>query len=255
MSKHQGFNANILNSTTPPKSLPEESIKTKQLATLPKSRKCSLTKIQPRYVDSLPVYIPQTLTSTQLISNCITNFNIAPDKACLKRTHSALSNLSTARSHLLTRHRTQLTQLTRSLSALNSTHALALQSHNAAQHAADMLRLDTEKFRIAKEASELEIEGERVEKDVGSAKRSLEEIEVVEAAGGVSALPEQLGADETVLKLKVYRMLGIDVEADAETGLYNKAVVRNREKGDVKVVQIDPKFSRYFYADYLWSTL
>ena len=57
------------------------------------------------------------------------------------------------------------------------------------------------------------------------------------------------------LKLKVYRMLNIDIEPDADTGLYNKAVVRNKEKGDVHVVNIDPKVSRYFYANFFWDTM
>ena len=57
------------------------------------------------------------------------------------------------------------------------------------------------------------------------------------------------------LKLKVYRMLNIDIEPDANTGLYNKAVVRNKEKGDVHVVNIDPKVSRYFYANFFWNTM
>jgi kinetochore protein Spc24 len=56
------------------------------------------------------------------------------------------------------------------------------------------------------------------------------------------------------LKLKVYRSLGIDIEAD-NAGNYNKAVVRNAQKGDVHVVNIDPKFSRFFYANYLWQTM
>jgi kinetochore protein Spc24 len=51
-------------------------------------------------------------------------------------------------------------------------------------------------------------------------------------------------------------MLGIDVEADADTGLYTKAVVRSgRKGGDVKVVNVDPRFSRYFYANYFWDAL
>lgn len=57
------------------------------------------------------------------------------------------------------------------------------------------------------------------------------------------------------LKLKVYRLLNIDVEPDAETGLYTKAVIRNTQKGDVHVVNIDQKFSRYFYANYFWNTM
>jgi len=56
------------------------------------------------------------------------------------------------------------------------------------------------------------------------------------------------------LKLKVYRSLGIEVEAD-DGGNYSKAVIRNPRKGDVHVVNIDPAFSRFFYANYFWQTL
>ena len=49
--------------------------------------------------------------------------------------------------------------------------------------------------------------------------------------------------------------LGIDVEADSTTGQYNKAVIRNAAKGDVHVVNIDPKFSRHFYTNYFWRTM
>ena len=56
------------------------------------------------------------------------------------------------------------------------------------------------------------------------------------------------------LRLKVYRSLGIDVEPDS-VGNYNKAVIRNNEKGDVHVVNIDPKFSRFFYSNYFWQTM
>ena len=57
------------------------------------------------------------------------------------------------------------------------------------------------------------------------------------------------------LKLKVFRTLGIDLEPDQTTGMYDKAVIRNTAKGDVHVVNIDPKFSRFFYANYFWGTL
>jgi kinetochore protein Spc24 len=50
-------------------------------------------------------------------------------------------------------------------------------------------------------------------------------------------------------------MLNIDIEPDANTGLYNKAVVRNNRKGDVHVVNIDPKVSRYFYANFFWNIM
>jgi kinetochore protein Spc24, fungi type len=61
--------------------------------------------------------------------------------------------------------------------------------------------------------------------------------------------------DEVLLRLKVYRSLGIDVEAEEGTGQFERAVVRNRERGDVRVVNIEPRFSRKFYADYFWGSI
>ena len=60
--------------------------------------------------------------------------------------------------------------------------------------------------------------------------------------------------DEISLKLKLYRGLGIDIERN-EDGEYSKAIVRNGRKGDVHVVNMDSKFSRFFYANYFWQTL
>jgi kinetochore protein Spc24, fungi type len=64
----------------------------------------------------------------------------------------------------------------------------------------------------------------------------------------------RLADKENRLQLKIYRSLGIDIEPD-EAGNYNKAIIRNTKKGDVHVVNIDPKFSKFFYANYLWQTI
>lgn len=56
------------------------------------------------------------------------------------------------------------------------------------------------------------------------------------------------------LRLKIYRALGIDIEPD-EAGNFTKAVIRNSRKSDVHVVNLDPKFSRFFYSNYFWSTM
>lgn len=54
------------------------------------------------------------------------------------------------------------------------------------------------------------------------------------------------------LRLWLYRSLGITLEQD-EAGNYNKATIANAKKGDVHVVNMDPKFSKYFYANYFWE--
>ncbi len=158
-----------------------------------------------------------------------------------------------------------------------------LASHNDIDHASQIVELDTQKFRIAKAASDLEIEGERLEQELKGLRGRLQELELQGVEGDEQARASREVDDPTMwvcspplysitegiemkiqtvantllfrrLKLKVYRSLGIDVEAD-DAGNYNRAVIRNTTKGDVHVVNIDPKFSRFFYANYFWQTM
>ncbi|KAF2870843.1 Spc24 subunit of Ndc80-domain-containing protein [Massariosphaeria phaeospora] len=189
-----------------------------------------------------------------LISQCTSNFKFASDHSSLLRISDSLSTLTQFRTTHLSTLSTTLSKLSRTHQTLSSHHAHTLSHHNPTTHASDILRLDTEKFKIAKQASDLEVEGERLQGEVGRLGVVLQELEDEGVEGGVE---RERGAEEdaTVLKLKVYRTLGIDVEADVTTGQYNKAVIRNAAKGDVHVVNIDPKLSRYFYTNYFWRTI
>ena len=117
-----------------------------------------------------------------------------------------------------------------------------------------MAEMDTQKYRIAKVASALEVETGKLESELEGLRGRLQELELQGVEGSEASRVKREGDDPVVLKLKVYRSLGIDVEPDA-AGQYNKAVIRNDKKGDVHVINIDPKFSRYFYANYFWSSL
>ena len=48
--------------------------------------------------------------------------------------------------------------------------------------------------------------------------------------------------------------MGISLDQD-DVGNYKKATIGNARRGDVHVVNIDPKFSKYFYANYFWQTM
>jgi kinetochore protein Spc24, fungi type len=100
------------------------------------------------------------------------------------------------------------------------------------------------------------LEGERLSAELEAAKSRLTELESQGLEGGESERGRRELGDETLLKLKVYRSLGIEID-DGENGKdgYKRAVVRNGTKGDVHVVNIDPKFSRFFYANYFWGSL
>lgn len=137
---------------------------------------------------------------------------------------------------------------------MNNHHNETLSSHSSAAHASEIATLDTQKFRIAKAANDLEIESERLSSQLADLQARLQELELQGVDGGDNAR-RGLVDDEISLKLKVYRGLGIEVERDPINGEYTKAVVRNGRKGDVHVVNMESKFSRFFYANYFWSTL
>ena len=145
------------------------------------------------------------------------------------------------------------TELARTLTTLNNHHQETLSSHSSTDHASEIATLDTQKFRIAKGANDLEIESERLSSQLADLQARLQELELQGIDGGDN-FKRGLVDDEISLKLKVYRGLGIDIERELD-GEYNKAIVRNGKKGDVHVINMDNKFSPFFYTNYFWETL
>ena len=193
----------------------------------------------------------------QLIRHTIANFNIAPDKTAVARVGDSLSTLQQARGLRLNHDAERLQKLTRSLGAMQAQHSELVSAHSSTAHASEIARLDTQKFRIAKAASDLEMETERLQTQAADAAARLQELELQGVDGTSHGIAGGSGSveDEVLLRLQVYRSLGIDVERDEKDGDFNKAVVRNDRKGDVHVINIDRKFSRFFYANYFWQTL
>ena len=135
----------------------------------------------------------------------------------------------------------------------------------SAAHAPTIAHLDTQKFRIAKAASDLEMETERLSAQAADLSAKLQELELQgddgPMTGGSGGSGSGSGSaatdDEVLLRLRVYRSLGIELERDSagHDGEWSRAVIRNDRKGDVHVVNMDKKFSRFFYANYFWQTL
>lgn len=121
---------------------------------------------------------------------------------------------------------------------------------------------------MAKAALDLGVEGERLEGELRSLKSHLAAVEEAGEEGDLGGSHDGSGVnrggngtggnggeDENVLKIKVFRSLGIDAQMDAETGEFTRAVVRSAARGDVNVVTIDPNFDRFFYANHFWGSL
>ncbi|KAL2825184.1 Spc24 subunit of Ndc80-domain-containing protein [Aspergillus cavernicola] len=189
-----------------------------------------------------------------LIHHTIGNFNIQPDRQAVSRINDSLGSLLQSRDQRMRDAEASLRKLSRHLQALNTQHDEAVTAHDSGKHAGAMVELDTKKFRVAKAASELEIESERLESELDMLKERLAELEAQGLEGDETTRREREAEDSILLRLKIYRALGIDIEPD-EAGNLTKAVIRNSRKGDVHVVNLDPKFSRFFYSNYFWSTM
>ncbi|KAM0693104.1 hypothetical protein Q7P36_007661 [Cladosporium allicinum] len=187
-----------------------------------------------------------------LISETTNQFHITPDKDSLTRITTSLSALNSARTSRLTTQQTALKALSRRLNNLHSQHEYEENRHDAGKHASEILALDAEKFRVAKSAYDVEVEGERLEGELSGLKAVLEGLEREGVEGGEEG---ERGGGGMSLKLQVYRSLGIDVSQDANTGVFNRAVIRNPAKGDVNVVKVDGKVDKTVYANMFWDSL
>ncbi|QPH12129.1 kinetochore-associated Ndc80 complex subunit spc24 [Epichloe festucae Fl1] len=190
-----------------------------------------------------------------LIHHTINNFNIQPDKLAVSRIGESLSTLQQARDLRMREVESSLKKLSRQLNTLSSQHAELTASHSSSGHASKIATLDTRKFRTAKAASDAEMEAERLAQQAADLAARLQELDLQGVQGDEAARRRDVVDDEILLRLKVYRSLGIDIERDEKDGEWTRAVVRNDRKGDVHVVNMDKKFSRYFYANYFWQTL
>ena len=128
----------------------------------------------------------------------VTNFNIAPDKAALSRVNDSLSTLQQSRDLRTRDAETTLRKLSRQLATLSSQHRETIASHDGGRHTSEIVQLDTRKFRIAKKASELEVENERLEAELERLKNRLADLEEQGVEGDENARRTREADDPTM---------------------------------------------------------
>lgn len=70
---------------------------------------------------------------------------------------------------------------------MSQQHNETVSAQNSVDHASQIVELDTKKFRIAKSASDLEIEGERLEQELEGLKSNMHELDVKGVEGDDAA--------------------------------------------------------------------
>ena len=114
---------------------------------------------------------------SQLISETTNQFHITPDKDSISRISGSLHALASARQSRLDHQSAILSSLSRRLNSIKGQYNYEEDRHDAGRHAAEMLRMDNEKFRIAKGANDAEIEAERLSGELAALKQQLETLE------------------------------------------------------------------------------
>lgn len=89
-------------------------------------------------------------------------------------------------------------ELSRNLTTTSNQHNETLLSRNGIDHASTIVELDTQKFRIAKAASDLEIEGERLEQELKGVQSRLQELQVQGVEGDETARADRAVDDPTL---------------------------------------------------------
>lgn len=137
-------------------------------------------------------------TPATLLRHTLTNFSTPPDRAAITRINDSLTTLADSRSYRLSDSEKHLRLLSRRLATISAQHREAVQEHDSARHGAEVVELDSKKFRVAKGVQELEVEGERLEGELGSLRGELERLEGEGVEGGRGVREGREGDDPVV---------------------------------------------------------
>lgn len=163
---------------------------------------------------------PLTSSPDKLIHEVLSNFNISSDVQSLSRINETLFTIAETRTKTLDESRNLLRALSRRMEIAKQSMEASVLAAAKAEHGQNMLLLDREKFSLAKNINELESSSHHLEGQLARLKEELE-------SDGEDAIQTAMmeAEDGTLLKLKVYRSLGIEIQEDGAGG-YNKAVIR-----------------------------
>ena len=119
-------------------------------------------------------------------------------------------------------------ELSRNLTTMKQQHHETVSSNSSVDHASQIVELDTQKFRIAKAASDLEIEGERLEQELEGLKSRLHELDVQGLEGDEGARARREMDDPTMsVSFPVGSSEHIYADEDLQTQIESLSIVRH----------------------------
>lgn len=146
----------------------------------------------------------------------------------MTRINESLTTLQQSRDLRIREAETALRKLSRSLKSLEANYDETVASHDPARHAQEILELDAQKFRIAKAASDLEIESERLEGDLEMLKERLAELETQGLEGDETVRREREADDATMYAASSNTVTTCDTANKHQTAPQGLSIIGDR---------------------------
>lgn len=91
-----------------------------------------------------------------------------------------------------------IAEISRTYATMNQQYSDMIATNNNIDHASRIVELDTQKFRVAKAASDLEIEGQRLEQELEGLKSKVHELDLQGVEGDEMARARREVDDPTM---------------------------------------------------------
>ncbi|QSL66689.1 hypothetical protein MERGE_001073 [Pneumocystis wakefieldiae] len=164
----------------------------------------------------------------ELIQSTLSGFQIDLDLQSISRIRERLEAIGKNREIKQHNIKAVSKNLERQLEISRSSVQAFESSPSRAEHASTILAMDRDKFSLAKNINDLESSIHTLDTTYSRLKEELEELE----SDDIMKDSHEMTDDSILLRLKIYRTLGIDLHED-EAGNYVKAIIRIRDSSSI----------------------
>lgn len=185
-----------------------------------------------------------------LVQYTLENFDIQEDLDKWDTIQSKIRDTHLSRRGKLDEMGTTLRSLSRQLELAKASMQEAQSKADAANISQELKSLDKEKFLLAKSINEMEQQNASSLTLIDQLTLELQRLENEDTS---QALAEDID-DAEILKLKVYRSLGIELEAASQSQVPTRAVIQS-SNGKIQIFNLDKNYSPSFVSNYLWERL
>ncbi|KAJ3122105.1 kinetochore-associated Ndc80 complex subunit spc24 [Nowakowskiella sp. JEL0407] len=182
------------------------------------------------------------------IDRATESFDVDGEKSVLDKIEKFKSDAFESRNRRAELDHQILQELTMSVAATEES-LKSSKTPKSAQHTTTMKKYETEKLSTTNRISELQNTVQGLEEENERLRQEIARLDEEEARENRLAM-----ADPTMIKLAIYKSLDVEFKQNKE-GEFDQCRIVQKSKNDIKLHQLDPSYSQFFHANYIWDTL